>query len=121
MVDEKIRRIFLVCKNKMQFTGVILYISKVKWSHHKQKYVFKYPEKTSIIKLTKKENLMLLRDDGTNVFYSMRRKDWSYFSTTKDDMVENYKKTFKKNWNRLAKEEQEKIELFLKGLKNEEI
>ena len=121
MVDEQIRRIFLVCKNKMQFTGVALYISKVKWSHHKQKYVFKYPEKTSIIKLTKKENLMLLRDDGTNVFYSMRRKDWSYFSTTKDDMVENYKEAFKKNWNRLAKEEQEKIELFLKELKNEEI
>ena len=32
-----------------------------------------------------------------------------------------YKEAFKKNWNRLAKEEQEKIELFLKGLKNEEI
>ena len=36
-------------------------------------------------------------------------------------MVENYKKTFKKNWNRLAKEEQEKIKLFLGGLANEEI
>ena len=121
MEDEQIRRIFLACKNKIKFTGVTLYISKVKWSHHKQKYVFNYPEKTSIIKLTKKENLMLLRDDGTNVFYSVRRKDWSYFSTTKNDMVRNYKKAFEKNWNRLTKEEQEKIELFLKGLKNEEI
>ena len=121
MDDEQIRRTFLACKNKIKFTGVTLYISKVEWSHHKQKYVFKYPEKTSIIKLTKKENLMLLRDDGTNVFYSMKRKDWSYFSTKKNDMVGNYKKAFEKNWNRLTKEEQEKIELFLKGLENEEI
>ena len=121
MNGEQIRRIFLACKNKMQFTGVTLYISKVKWSHHKQKYVFKYPEKTSIIKITKKENLILFRGDGTNVFYSMKRKDWNYFSTTKNDMVANYKKAFEKNWNRLTKEEQEKIELFLKGLENEEI
>ena len=121
MDDEQIRRVFLACKNKMQFTGVTIYISKVKWSHHKQKYVFKYPEKASIIKLTKKENLMFFRDDGRNIFYPIKRKDWSYFSTTKDDMVENYKEAFKKNWNRLTKEEQKKIELFLKGLKNEEI
>ena len=121
MEDEQIRRIFLASKNKIKFTGTTLYISKVKWSHHKQKYVFKYPEKTSIIKLTKKENLMLFRDDGTKAFYPIKRKDWTYFSTTKNDMVENYKKTFKKNWNRLAKEEQEKIKLFLEGLGNEEI
>ena len=121
MEDEQIRRIFLVSENKMKFTGVTLYISKIKWSHHKQKYVFKYPEKTSIIKLTKKENLMLFRDDGTKAFYPIKRKDWTYFSTTKNDMVENYKKTFKKNWNRLTKDEQEKIELFLEGLGNEEI
>ena len=36
-------------------------------------------------------------------------------------MVGNYKEAFKKNWKRLEKEEQEKIELFLEGLENEEI
>ena len=60
-------------------------------------------------------------DDGRNIFYTIKRKDWSYFSTTKNDMVKNYKEAFKKNWNCLAKEEQEEIELFLKELKNEEI
>ena len=43
MNDHKIRK-FFEKENIYKFTGVELYIGKVKSSHHKQKYIFKYPE-----------------------------------------------------------------------------
>ena len=119
MNDKRLREAILK-SGKFKFTGVKIYTTKVKWNNHRQKFIVKYPELVTVNFFKKNGFIEVTRTDGKRSFFSLKQKDINLFSTTKEDMLENYKTVFQKKWNRLAIEEQNKINFFLKGLTNEE-